>query len=91
MYAWRGRFCRRRRFVLDWFDISLMQDNDKLPLKHVRWLLDMLLDKEPRFPSAWDMHPDASDWERTFRRKRRHLVWPLRTATRLEEDLRCWM
>ena len=78
------------RYGLDWHDIELMQDGDKLPVEHVADLLDMLLNKQPRFPTVEEIvsfHMDADAWERTFQRKRRRLVWLLRTAVKLGEDL----
>jgi hypothetical protein len=35
------------------------------------------------------MRPEASTWEPTFWKKRRHLLWLFRTALKLEEDLVC--
>ena len=77
---------------LDWHDIELMEEDGKLPVDCVADLLEMLLDTEPRFPTAeemvsCDMDADAGAWERTFQRKRRRLVWLFRTALKLEEDL----
>lgn len=65
-------------------------------MERIAELLDMLADGEPHLPTpediiSWDMHPDASDWEPTFRKKRRHLVWLFQTALKLEEDLECWI
>ncbi len=34
------------------------------------------------------LHPDESTWAPTFPKKRRHLVWLLRTAVKLGEDRR---
>jgi hypothetical protein len=81
-------------YRLNWDDVDLMEDDGKLPLEHVRQLLDVLLNREPCFPTAeevvsWDMRPEASTWEPTFWKKRRHLLWLFRTALKLEEDLVC--
>jgi hypothetical protein len=84
-------------YGIDWDDLDSLEEDGKLPLRHVRRLLrllDVLLDGEPHFPTAeevvsWDMHPEASTWERIFWKKRRHLVWLFRTALKLEEDLIC--
>jgi hypothetical protein len=77
-----------------WDDIDLLKDNDgRLPPKHVRMLLDVLLDGEPRFPTpeqVVDLQMDADEVvgrERTFRHKRRNLVWLFQTAVRLGEEL----
>lgn len=72
------------RYGLTWDDISSMQEGDKLPVGRVAELLELLIDGEPVI--SWD-----NGWERTFRRKRRHLVWLFRTAVRLGEDLACWL
>ena len=83
-------------YGLDWHDIELMEEDGTMPVERVAELLDVLLHKEPRLPTAEEMvafHMDADGgtWERTFQRRRRHLVWLLRTAVRLEEDLVCWI
>jgi hypothetical protein len=55
--------------------------------------LDVLLDGEPRFPTpeqVVDLQMDADEVvgrERTFRHKRRNLVWLFQTAVRLGEEL----
>ena len=49
-------------YGLDWFDIELMEEDGKLPVERVRRLLDMLVDGEPRFPTAEEIvafHVDA--------------------------------
>jgi hypothetical protein len=79
-------------YGLNWHDISCMTEDGKLPLKHVRRLLEMLLERKPRFPTPRQVAPDeVKGWERTFRHKRRHLVRLFRTAVRLGEDLVCGM
>ena len=79
-----------------WDDIEALRDeNSRLPLKNVRMLLEVLLDGEPRFPTpeqVVDFRMDADEvrgWERTFRHKRRNLVWLFQTALRLEEEVVC--
>ncbi len=67
-------------YGLDAYDISLMEENGQLPPTHVEELLDVLIDKEARYPTAeeivaCDLGPNACDgWGPTFRNKRRHLV-----------------
>ncbi len=83
-------------YGLDWHDIELMEEEGKLPVERVAELLEVLLDKQPRFPTAeesvsFHMDAGAGTWERRFAKKRRHLVWLLRTAVKLEEDLVCWI
>ena len=83
-------------YGLEWHDIEQMEEDGKLPVERVETLLDMLLNEQPRFPTpeeivAFHMDGDAGARERTFWRKRRHLVWLLRTAVKLEEDLVCWL
>jgi hypothetical protein len=77
-----------------WDRIELLRDEDgRLPLKNVRRLLEVLLDGEPRFPTpeqVVDFGMDADEakgWERTFRHKRRSLVWLFQTALRLGEEV----
>jgi len=70
-------------YGLNWDDIELMEEDRKLPVERVAELLEMLVDREPVV--------SVSDWEKTFGRKRRRLVWLFQTAIRLEEDLVCWM
>ena len=70
-------------YGLSWDDLSLMEDDGNLPVESVAELLEMLIDGDPVVSD--------SDWERTFRRKRRHLVWLFRAAVRLGEDLECWL
>ncbi len=36
---------------LDWYDIELMEEGSELPVERVVELLDMLLNREPRFPT----------------------------------------
>ena len=43
------------------------------------------IDEEPRFPTSDD--DMVTGWERTFRHKRRHLVWLFQTAVRLGEEV----
>jgi hypothetical protein len=76
-----------------WDEIEgLLNENRRLPLKHVRMLLDVLLNEEPRFPTREQVAGVRTDvdvvlgWDRTFRHKRRHLVWIFQTALRLEEE-----
>ena len=80
-------------YGLTWHELSLMQEGDRLPVKRAAGLLKMLVEREPRSPAPEEitLHADAGSWERTFRRKRRHLVWLLGTAVRLREDLACWI
>ena len=83
-------------YGLNWHDLSLLEEDRKLPVKRVADLLEMLIDKEPHLPTpenivASHMAPDAVNWEPTFRKKRRHLVWLFRTAVRLREGLACWI
>jgi hypothetical protein len=70
-------------YGLSWDDISMLEEDRKPPVGRVAELLEMLVDGEPVVSD--------SAWERTFRRKRRHLTWIFRTAVRLGEDLECWM
>jgi len=70
-------------YGLTWDDLSLMEEDGKLPLRHVAELLEMLVDGQPAVSCD-------DDWERTLR-KRRHLVWLFRTAVRLGEDLAWWI
>jgi hypothetical protein len=66
-------------------------------LHRVLWLLDILLHKEVRLPSAeelrerghqdWDEANTVEEWHRLLRRRRRRLIRFLRTAARMEEDL----
>ena len=79
-----------------WHDIESMEEDRKLPVERVEELLEVLIDEQPRFPTAEEIvalhvDADAGAWERTFGKKRRHLVWLLRTALKLDEDLACWM
>ena len=81
-------------YGLNWHDIACMEEDGKLPLKHVRWLLERVL-HEPRLLTSEDMVDFDIDierckgWQQKFWHKRRHLVWLFRTALRLEEDLVC--
>ena len=70
-----------------WDNIEVLreQDDGKLTLPNVQRLLEVLLDRKPRFPTSGD--DVVKGWERTFRHKRRHLVWLLQTAVRLGEDV----
>jgi hypothetical protein len=70
-------------YGLSWDEISVLEEDRKLPVGRVAELLEMLVDGEPVV--------SGSDWEKTFRRKRRHLTWLFRTAVRLGEDLECWL
>ena len=77
-----------------WDEVEMMEDEDrKLPLKSVRRLLDVLLNEEPTFATGEEivkLHMDVdvvAGWERTFRHKRRHLVWLFQTALRLGEEV----
>jgi hypothetical protein len=78
-----------------WDNIEVLrqQDDGNLTLPNVQRLLEVLLDREPRFPTPQqvvDLGMDADEvkgWERTFRHKRRHLVWLFQTAVRLGEDV----
>ena len=84
-------------YGLSWDEISMLEEDRKLPVERIAELLEMLVEGEPRLPSAeeivsWDLDPEAFDgWERTFPKKRRHLTWLFRTAVRLGEDLVCWL
>ena len=83
-------------YGVDWHDIEQLEEDGKLPVERVAELLDMLIHEQPRFPTAeeivaFHMDADAGTWERTFRRKRRRLVWLFRTAVKLGEDLVCWL
>ena len=65
---------------------------DSLVEPYVRWCywwywdeVEGLLNGKPRFPT---LDADAvKGWERTFRQKRRHLIWLFQTAVRLEEEV----
>ncbi len=81
-------------YGLTWDEIEMMEEDGKLPVERVAELLEVLLNEQPRFSTAEEIvafHADAGTWERTFRRKRKHLVWLLRTAVKLDEDLVCWL
>jgi hypothetical protein len=77
-----------------WDEIeSLLNEDRRLPLKDVRMLLEVLLNEEPRFPTAkeivaYNMAPgEVEGWERTFRHKRRNIVWLFQAALRLGEEI----
>ena len=77
-----------------WDEVEGLLDEDRrLSLENVRMLLDVLLNEEPRFPTPQQVAGVRTDvdvvlgWDRTFRHKRRHLVWLLQTALRLGEEV----
>ena len=72
----------------------MLEDEDgNLSLPNVRRLLEVLLNEETRFPAprqvvGLSMDVDeVAGWQRTFRHKRRHLVWLFQTALRLGEEV----
>ncbi len=71
---------------------SLLDEDRRLPLKHVRMLLEVMLDGKPRFPTPEEVVElrmdvdEVMEWERIFRHKRRNLIWLFQTALRLEEE-----
>ena len=72
---------------------SLLDDDRRLPMERVRMLLEVLLTEKPRFPTLRlvadvGADPDVlSGWKRTFKHKRRNLVWLFQTALRLGEEV----
>ena len=83
-------------YGLRWDDIELMEEDGKLLMERVAELLDVLLHKEPRLPTAeeivsFHMHANVDAGEQPLQRRRRRLVWLLRTAENLGEDLACWL
>jgi hypothetical protein len=80
-------------YGLRWYDIEAFRDEaGGLPPQHVEQLLRVLLEEEPEFPTPKDVvkfNMDADEvagWGRTFRHKRRNLIWLFQTALRLEEE-----
>jgi hypothetical protein len=82
-------------YGLNWHALSCLEEDEKLPLRYVQRLLEVLLERKPHFPTRRqiiDLHMDAErckGWARVFPHKRRQLVWLFRTAVRLEEDVVC--
>jgi hypothetical protein len=72
-----------------------MDEDGNLSLRNVQTLLDILLNGEPHFPTPQEVvdlrmdDDEVKGWERTFRHKRRHFVWLLRTAVKLGEEVMC--
>lgn len=81
-------------YGLRWYDIEALVDEEGcMPPDHVEKVLRRLLDEEPKFPTAKDvasfgMAADAIEgWARTFRHRRRNLVWLFQTALRLDQAI----
>jgi hypothetical protein len=81
-------------YELQWFRIEIMLgEAEKLTLDNVRELLDVLLHDEPKFATPEEVVElnmdldEVAGWERTFRHRRRHLVWLFQTALRLGEEV----
>lgn len=68
-------------YGVSWEDIKLVVEDGRLPLKHVLWLLDVLMKEKPS--------REVVGQERVFRRRRRRLMRFLRMAAFLEEDVVC--
>ena len=66
---------------------------DKISLENVQKLLDILLHDEPEFPTPEEVVglrmdvDEVAGWPRTFRHRRRQLVWIFQTALRLGEEV----
>ena len=84
-------------YGITWDDIQEREEDGKLPLRQVIWLLDIVLHEEMHLPTAadlaarghrdWDEAHTVEEWHQVLRRKRRRLMRFLRTAVGLEEDL----
>jgi hypothetical protein len=84
-------------YGISWEDIRRLLEDGKLPLRHVLWLLGVLLNGEMRPPTAeevrmsgplaWAETRTVEEWHEMLKRRRRRLVRFLRTAARLEEDV----
>jgi hypothetical protein len=81
-------------YGLRWYDIEALRDKDgRLPLHRVGDLLRVLLDEEPTVPTpkqVVDVRIDPDEvlgWDRTFRHKRRNLVWLFQASLRLGEEV----
>jgi hypothetical protein len=81
-------------YKLPWYHVEIMLgEAEKLSLNNVRELLDAVLHDEPKFATpeeVVDLNMDLDEvagWERTFRHRRRHLVWLFQTALRLDEEV----